>query len=59
MTSSLSTLVNNLSEKIHRTKYKYEHHNKTCVTCRIKYKNCKCFLENTNFKDDLIQTFML
>ena len=26
---------------------------KKCETCRIKYKNCKCFLEYTNFKDDL------
>ena len=23
--------------------------------CRIKYKNCECFLEYTNFKDNLIK----
>ena len=39
MASSLSNLVNNLSEGIHRIKSKY----------------CKCFLEFTNFKDDLIE----
>ena len=24
-------------------------------TCRIKYKDCECFLEYGNFKDDLIE----
>ena len=24
-------------------------------TCRIKYKRCNCFLEYTNFKDDLMK----
>ena len=28
---------------------------KKCETCRIKYKYCDCFLEYTNFKDDLIE----
>ena len=27
---------------------------KKCQTGRIKYKYCECFLEYTNFKDDLI-----
>ena len=53
--SSLSNLVNNLSEGIHRIKYKYVHDDKKCETCRIKYKYCDCFLEHTNFKDDLIK----
>ena len=28
---------------------------KECETCRIKYKNCECFLEYTNFKGNLIK----
>ena len=45
MTSSLSNLVNNLSERIHRIKCKYKHDDKKCKTCRIKCKYCDCFLE--------------
>ena len=55
MTNSLSGLVNNLSEGIHRIKCKYEHDNKNCETCQIKYKYCDCFLEYSVFKDDLIE----
>ena len=39
MTSFFSNLVNNLSEGIHRIKFKFGHHKK-CETCRIKYKFC-------------------
>ena len=46
--SSLSNLVNNLSERIHRIKSKFGHDDKKCETCGIK-------LEYTNFKDDLIE----
>ena len=46
MTSSLSNLLNNISEEIHRIKCKFGHHNKNCETC---------FLEFTNSKDDLIE----
>ena len=53
MTRSLSNPVNNFSEGIHRIKCKFEHDNKKCKTCRIKYKYCDCFLEYTNFKDDM------
>ena len=28
---------------------------KKCETFKTKYSNCKCFLEYTNFKDNLIQ----
>ena len=28
---------------------------KKCETCRIKYKYCSCFLECTNFKNNLIE----
>ena len=54
MTSSLSNFVNNVFEGIHKIKCKYGHNDKKCETCRIKYKYWNCFLEYTNFKDDLI-----
>ena len=53
MASSLSSLVNNLSEGIHKTKCKYRHDDKKCETCIIKHKYCNCFLEYIDFKDDL------
>ena len=52
MTSSLSNLVNNLSERIHKIKCKYGHNDKKCET---PYELFDCFLEYTNFKDDLIE----
>ena len=54
LAGSLSNLVQNLSEGIHKIKCKYGHHDKKCQTCRSKYKYCNCFLEYTNFKDYLI-----
>ena len=54
-TSSLSSLVNSLSEENHKNKCKYGHNYKKCETCRIKYKYCDCFLEHRNFKDHLIE----
>ena len=55
MPSSLSNLVNNLSEGIHKTRCKYRHDDKKFETCGIKYEYCDCFLEYTNLKDDLIE----
>ena len=55
MASSLSNLVNNLSEGIHRIKCKFGHDDEKCEACGTKYKYCDCFLEYTNFKDDLIE----
>ena len=55
MASSLSNLVNSLSEGIHRIKCKLGHDDKKFETRGIKYKYCDCFLEYTNFKDDLIE----
>ena len=55
MASSLSNLVDNLSEGLHRIKCKLEHYDKICETCGIKYKYCDSFLKYTNFKDDLIK----
>ena len=54
MASSSSNLVNNLSKGIHGIKCKFGHNHKKCETCRNKRKYCDCFLEYTNFKDDLI-----
>ena len=45
MTSSLSNLVNNLSEGINRIECKFGHNDRKCVTCGIKYKYCCCFLK--------------
>ena len=53
--SSLSNLVNNLSEGIHKIQCKHGHYDNRCETCGIEYKNWDCFLEYTNFKDNLIE----
>ena len=55
MASSLSNLVNNISQGIHRVKCKFGHDDKKCETCGTKYKYRDCFLEYTSFKDDLIE----
>ena len=55
MATKLSNFVNNLSEGILKIKCNYGHNDKKCETCRIKYKYCDCFLEYTNFKNDLIE----
>ena len=55
MASSLSNFVNNLFEGIHKIKCKFDHDDKKWETCGIKCKYCDCFLEYTNFKDDLIE----
>ena len=49
MASSLSNLVNNLSEGIHRIKCRFGNNDKKCETCGIKYKYCDCFLECISF----------
>ena len=55
ISSSLSNLVNNLIEEIHKKKCKYRHDNKKYETCGVKYKDCKIFFENKNFEDNLIK----
>ena len=55
MTSSLSNLINNLSEGTHRIECNYKNDDKKFKTWRIKYKYCDCFFEYTYFKDDLIE----
>ena len=56
MASSLSNFASNLSEGIHRIKCKFRHDDKKCETCGIKSKDCNCFLECINFKDDVIES---
>ena len=46
--------MNKLAERIHKIKCKYEHDMKH-DTRGIKHKDCNCFLEYTNFRDDLIE----
>ena len=41
MASSLSNLVDNLAEGIHKVKCKCGHDNKKCETCGIKCKYCE------------------
>ena len=62
MTSTLSSLVDNLAEGIHRIKCKHEHDNKKCETCGIQYKDCescldlilyKCLCRNRNYQKNL------
>ena len=50
--SLLSNVLNNPPAGIQKIKWKFD---KKFETCRIKFKFCDCFLENTNFKDDLIE----
>ena len=55
MTRSLSNLLNILSKETHIIKCKYGYGEKKSEICGIKYKYCNCFVESTNFKDDLIE----
>ena len=55
MESSLSNLVNNVAQGIHKIKCKNERDDQKCETCGIKYKDCDCFLEHINFKNGLIE----
>ena len=55
MASSLSNLLNNLSEGDRRIKCKFRHDDKKCETYGTECKYCNCFLEYINFKDDLIE----
>ena len=55
MASSLSNLVNNLSEGIRKIKRKYGHDDKNCETCRMKYKYCHYFVKHANFGNDLLE----
>ena len=54
MASSLSNIVDNPAEGIHKIKCKYRHDKKKSEMCRINYKYSECYLEYTNIKDDLV-----
>ena len=54
MTSSLSNLVNIFLKEFIELNVNSDTMTK-CETCGIKYKYCNCFLEYTNFKDDLTE----
>ena len=47
--------MNNLTEGIHKIKFKYGHDDKKCEYCGIKYNNFEYFLEYTSITDDLIE----
>ena len=55
MGSSLSNLINSLSEGIHTIKCKFGYNDKKFENCSIKYKHCNCVLGYANVKDDLIE----
>ena len=55
MVSSLSNLVNNLSQRIQKIKCKFGPDDKRCESSGIKYNYCDCFLKDTNSKDDVIE----
>ena len=55
MATSLSNLVNCLAEGIRKIKCIYRHNDKECETCGNKYKDCECYLEYVDVKDDLIE----
>ena len=55
MTSSLSSLFNNLAEGILKVECKYRPNGKNFETCGIKYKYCNRFLECTNLIGDLLE----
>ena len=48
-------MFNNLAERIQKTKCKNKDDNKKDKTCGIISKDCNCFLEYTNFKDNLME----
>ena len=50
MAISLSNLVKNFAEGIHKVKCKYEHNDKKCETCGIKKKDYECCLKYTGVK---------
>ena len=52
MASSLSNLVNNLAERVHKIKYNNGHDNKKREIFVIKYKDCECCRKYMNVKDE-------
>ena len=50
MTSSLSNLVNNFAEVIHKIKCKYKNNDKKCETCEINANNSTASLNTKTLK---------
>ena len=42
MANSLSKIVDNLAEGIHKIKYNDKHNIAKCKMCEIKYNDCEC-----------------
>ena len=55
MANSLSIFVKNISKGIHKIKCKYRYNDTKWEICGIAYEVCDCFLEYTNFKDNLLE----
>ena len=51
---SLSNLFVNFAEESNKTKCRYEHYNKKYQTIVFKSKDCECFLQYSNVKDNLV-----
>ena len=54
MRSTLSNLVDNLAEGVHKINCKYGHGNKKSENFELKYKHCQYCLEYANLKDTVI-----
>lgn len=54
MARSLSSLADNIAERIQQLKCKCRHDDKKCETCKIKWKDGAGVVEYTNVKDALI-----
>ena len=54
MARPLSDLADNLSETIHKIKFKHGHDYKNSKTYETKYKDREHYLHNTNNKDNLM-----
>ena len=59
MANSLSNLIGDHAQGIHKIKREYRHDNKKCETCGIEYKDCECRFEYTNIKDGLVKQICL
>ena len=55
MASTLSYLVNNISEGIHKVKCKYGHNEKNVKLVELHSKNATGFFEHVKFKDHSIE----
>ena len=51
--TQLSNFVNILGKGICKINKKFAHDDKKSDSRRIKYKDCNCFYEHTNFKDNV------